>query len=424
MPNQANVQQIEEIRNSISLLHSVDEETDSGRNQAEKKAEQLSEESREEQIRSHDLLEKAKSAEEVAHALLIVADIAVAEAAAEVAASAANPLALAAALAKLEEARRRQQEAKRLYDLAVKHRELMERRCEIVDKCVSLSEIAENNLKAILGLNTTRNKGLLLEGNKRLSACIIKLEGYESTIAPDVNDRKPVSNNLHSDNDNNNPNENKQRDGEKVKENKVLKPPDILRRLNISPEERIQLLQKLYISNPDFALNVNRYRIMPREAGETQIRRNMAGRLAEEMVIQAFSPYGNVSTQGRIYVAKDKYTKIDLMVTNLKLPVILGRGPGMMAPKGGSLAIEVKAGQSAYIQSQQEHMLFQVQGHITADASCIICTRDIKGIEDESQNDLRQEIAEAGSRILGMLPTKDELDATCLEFVYGKETMT
>lgn len=63
--------------------------------------------------------------------------------------------------------------------------------------------------------------------------------------------------------------------------------------------------------------------------------------------------------------------------------------------------------------------LTQMQGHVQCDASWTICTRDVSDLEIGKQQELRTAIREAGSPIIGVLPHKDELDAACINFVFG-----
>lgn len=130
------------------------------------------------------------------------------------------------------------------------------------------------------------------------------------------------------------------------------------------------------------------------------------------MVKFAFSPIGTVSTQDRRYFENGRYTKIDLVVKDLKNPVILGQGEGMGAPVGGSLAVEVKTGHSEYIYNQKDHMIFQAGGHQDCSTSITICSGDIHDLPEEKERELRNAMRDAGSPIVGMLPKKDDIDAT------------
>ena len=112
---------------------------------------------------------------------------------------------------------------------------------------------------------------------------------------------------------------------------------------------------------------------------------------------------------------------LDRVSLFLKTPVIVGRGNGLGAPVGGSIAIEVKTGGKDYLYSQLPHMVFQAGGHQKASASMTVCSRDIKNLSPEKEQELRDALKNAGSPILGMLPSKDELDGAVLRLVTQKE---
>jgi hypothetical protein len=137
------------------------------------------------------------------------------------------------------------------------------------------------------------------------------------------------------------------------------------------------------------------------------------------MAQHALSPLGGgIKTQGRTFVGdKGRYTKTDLLVTDLSIPVILGRGEGMGAPVGGSMAFEVKCGKADYLYSQKDHMVFQAEGHKQADAHCTLCSRDIHNLPPDREKELRDTLREAGSPLVGMLPSKNEIDQSCIGFI-------
>lgn len=151
-----------------------------------------------------------------------------------------------------------------------------------------------------------------------------------------------------------------------------------------------------------------------------QLHINGSGELAERIVKSAFRPLGDVSTQNRVFFNDGRYTKIDLVVHNLRSPVLLGRGERSYAPKNGTLALEVKAGKASYLEAQADHLVFQAGGHCGADASATICTADIHDLFEEKERGLRERLRAAGSPLLGMLPRKNEIDRKLDEAVaYG-----
>lgn len=151
-----------------------------------------------------------------------------------------------------------------------------------------------------------------------------------------------------------------------------------------------------------------------------QARINASGEFAERMVAEVFRPLGDVSTQNRTHFDDGRYTKTDLFVRNLRAPVLLGRGDRAYAPKGGSVAFEVKAGKDSYLLSQEEHLVFQAGGHRSADASATICTADIHDLPPDTERALRDRMREAGSPIIALLPRKRDIDRAIFEAVaYG-----
>ena len=151
-----------------------------------------------------------------------------------------------------------------------------------------------------------------------------------------------------------------------------------------------------------------------------QARINGSGELAERVVAAAFRPLGDVYAQTRTVFDDGRYTKTDLVVRNLRVPVILGRGDRAFAPRGGSLALEVKAGGASYLRSQCGHLVFQASGHRSANASATVCTADIHDLPEANERELRDHLRTAGSPILGMLPRKRDIDHALYEaIVYG-----
>jgi hypothetical protein len=105
------------------------------------------------------------------------------------------------------------------------------------------------------------------------------------------------------------------------------------------------------------------------------------------------------------------------VLENLRVPVVLGRGTGRSAAVGASIALEVKCGQAAYLQREKEHLRTQTQGHRGADASLTICSRDVKDLGHQEEEELRAALRGAGSALVGMLPRKEEIDRACWQVV-------
>ena len=212
-------------------------------------------------------------------------------------------------------------------------------------------------------------------------------------------------------------------------EKQIISPREIHDRLNLSGEQLNLFGSYLYDRDSNFRHKIDNYREQYRSARGSaeklavsiQVRRGGAGDFAEQLVSHAFQPIGEISTQDRTFFKDGHFTKTDLMCSNVKSPVILGHGKGLGSPVGGSIAIEVKTGGKDYLYRQLPHMVFQAGGHQKASASMTVCSRDIKDLSPEKEQELRDALKDAGSPILGMLPSKDELDGAVLRLVTQNE---
>lgn len=206
----------------------------------------------------------------------------------------------------------------------------------------------------------------------------------------------------------------------------VVGPSEISSRIGLSPDQQSLFLRYLAVRAPGFRARLAGYRAefqkcqgpVELHALQLKVRRSLAGEFAERMVLHALRPLAEtVTTQTSTIFADGRCTKTDLVLQGLRVPVILGRGAGLAARPGGSLAVEVKCGQSQYLRSEQDHMVFQAGGHRAADASMTICSRDIHDLPDDEERALRDALRDAGSPLIGMLPRKEEIDKVCWEAV-------
>jgi hypothetical protein len=215
----------------------------------------------------------------------------------------------------------------------------------------------------------------------------------------------------------------------KKETNQPVTPKDLHDRFNLSSGQLKEFLQYLSYRDPAFRDRIAVYRReldnaqgpAERKLVQDKIRKNFSGLLAEKIAGYASKPLGKVKNHVSRTTRDEKVTIIDIVVEDLNNPVILGKGKGMAAPKGGKLAVEVKSGHAPYLRSQQDHMAFQAQGHGDADASFTLCTRDINDLSPEAEAELREKMKKAGSPLIGMLPRKDELDKACWDAVSGDE---
>ena len=297
-------------------------------------------------------------------------------------------------------------QAEQEYEKAKARRERLEKRYELAQKCV---EIATQNFEetnsifnsTLNNINQKKDNGLF-----RINRAYEDLKNYLNTLnSSSLNKVAEYINYSY-------------------KEKIPVKPDEIFKRLNLSSVEMTAILHDKYAKDEKFFNLINSYRkeaeTLSKEEIITKLKKNLAGNLGEEIVIRAFAPYGkNVLTQERTVMEDGKYTKTDLILKDLKVPIILGKGIG--AREGSDLAIEVKTGKSSYLYAQKEHMQFQSLGHLDSKISCVICSKDIKDLSIEKEEELRNTMKESGSRILKMLPYKEELDKVCIDFVFGED---
>ena len=113
---------------------------------------------------------------------------------------------------------------------------------------------------------------------------------------------------------------------------------------------------------------------------------------------------------------------MDVHLTGARQPIILGRGAAVQ--KGGSLGIEVKAGQPAYLSRELSHLTeTQIPGHLeVADTSLVVMSRDVYGVTKEGA--LRAAVGDAGSKILAVLPEKTTIDQVVMALVRERAALT
>ena len=371
------------------------------------KARQTLEETQDEEQRSKAMLDVAKGIELAKHAIVVELEVRLAAALAELAAVTPNPVAMAAVGAEISEIESQLIPARQEYEEAVRHREALERRYDMAIKCVNLSQARLETLNMKFEFGKTSIESVVCSGCARLDMAYQDLTQYISRIAPDVRCNLDKWFN------------------EKPEKNVPVRPNEIRDKLDVDENVVDAILEYLYLTDIGFRANVDGYCSLMKfgnhSEAELKIKKNMVGRLCEEIVIKSFKPISTeICTQARESLPDGRYTKVDMIVYGLKNPLVLGRGEGMGAREGGSLAVEVKSGHSSYLYQQLKHMQNQAFGHKGCDASCVICTRDIHDLSPERENELRDKLREVGSPIIGMLPRKDELDARCITFVKGK----
>lgn len=402
--NVFDVQAISAVAQDLSQNRNMTFEVcDDGLNQSR----QLVEETQSEEQTSKAMLDIAKAVEMAKHAIVIELEARLAAAFAELAAVTPDPFAMAAVGAQISEIESQLVPARQEYEEAVRHREALERRYEMAVKCVNLAQDRMEFLQQRFESGKRSIEIISERGCARLEMAYQDLTKYISRIAPEVrNDLDKWFN-------------------DKPEKNSPVRPNDIRDKLDVNDQVVDALLQYLYSTDLGFRANVDGYcnemRMGDISGAELKIKKQMVGRLCEELVIRSFKSISTkIITQARESLPDGRYTKVDMIVYGLTNPIVLGRGEGMGAREGGSLAVEVKSGHSAYLYQQLSHMQDQAFGHQGCDASCVICTRDIHDLSPEKENELREKLREAGSPMIGMLPRKDDLDLRCINFVKGK----
>jgi len=410
MSDRVSVFELETIQKTIQNLNTINREMDEHCDEGIRNAENVYQQAEEELHTSELLLNAAKAQEAIKLALQAKADARMAKAAAQEAAAIAscNPVVIAAASAEAAAATAELARATEEYQKAVQHRERLDHRYELAHRCVNIAQEMCDTLKLRFGYSEAIITEKIGVGNGRLQAAYVDLSRYLSRLTPEV--RKEVTDFC----------------GWKPKEGEPVGPKEVHDRLKASNSVLNALLEYLYVTDVGFHCTVERLceqlKSPDNEASvELQIKKNIVGRLCEELVIKTFGPLGErVETQEVYYLEDGSYTKADMILYGLKEPLILGRGERMGGGEGENLGIEVKSGNKEYLFSQMEHMEKQAQGHSDCAVSCVVCSRDITDLSPEKQEILRERLRAAGSPMLGMLPRKAELDTECINFVKEK----
>ncbi|MDK7356152.1 hypothetical protein [Veillonella atypica] len=407
MSTAASVFEVNAISNATQELSQIKNSSYDTCNDGLNQARQLLEETQTEEQTSRTMLDIANGVEMAKHAIVVELEVRLAAALADLAAVTPDPIAMATVGARIADIESQLVLARQEYEEAVRHREALERRYEMAVKAMNLAQERHDTLLMYFETGKKSIEVTVDKGCARLNFAYQDLQKYVSRIAPDVR------NNLDK------------WFNDKPKENTPVRPNEIRDKLDVDENVVDTILEYLYATDMGFRANVDSYcnemKIGNEVGAELKIKKQMVGRLCEEIVIRAFKPISTqISTQMKESLPNGRYTKVDLIVYGLTNPLVLGRGVGMGAREGGSLAVEVKSGHSSYLYQQLSHMQDQAFGHKSCDASCVICTRDIHDLSLEKENELREKLREAGSPMIGMLPRKDDLDNRCINFVKGK----
>lgn len=407
MSTAASVFEVNAISNATQELSQIKNSSYDTCNDGLNQARQLLEETKTEEQTSRTMLDIANGVEMAKHAIVVELEVRLAATLADLAAVTPDPIGMATVGARIADIESQLVLARQEYEEAVRHREALERRYEMAVKAMNLAQERHDTLLMYFEAGKKSIEVTVDKGCARLNFAYQDLQKYVSRIAPDVR------NNLDK------------WFNDKPEENTPVRPNEIRDKLDVDENVVDTILEYLYATDMGFRANIDSYcnemKIGNEVGAELKIKKQMVGRLCEEIVIRAFKPISTqISTQMKASLPDGGYTKVDLIVYGLTNPLVLGRGVGMGAREGGSLAVEVKSGHSSYLYQQLSHMQDQAFGHKSCDASCVICTRDIHDLSLEKENELREKLREAGSPMIGMLPRKDDLDNRCINFVKGK----
>lgn len=430
---QVSIGQVENLEELVRGLQSVREALETSCHEQIAVAAQKSEEAREEVQSSENMLQSAVQQEQAAkqeientQQTLDSSQCSLASAQSSLSSCLAQPTdedgtspdcsgeysSVAEAEAVVEQAQSMLEQAKAELELASENRQAMEQRADLAKQVQAMVEQTLEMTRQECNTRLATVDQAIGVGTSRLNAAQQALDAYLGTSPPAAEFYAWLK-------------WNPARNGHPIT-------PDTLRdRMNLSSEQRRLFQEYLYDRNSAYRRQVDKYRnqwATARGDAERNIvarkaRIHLSGEFGEQMARHALAPLGGrIETQGRTFVGDNgRYTKTDLLVTDLGVPVILGRGEGMGAPVGGSMAFEVKCGKAEYLYSQKDHMIFQAEGHKQADAQCTLCSRDIHDLPPEKEKELRDALRDAGSPMVGMLPRKNEIDQSCLDFIRQNE---
>ena len=196
----------------------------------------------------------------------------------------------------------------------------------------------------------------------------------------------------------------------------IIKPNNLNTILNLDNKKAKEYFDFFYKSDINFKKQVDKLKNEYKNAKNDfekervllKIRQNLVGVYAEKYIQTSLSSLGEVYTQ-HTQAVDGSYSKVDILIKNVKKPIILGKGKCKYLKKGDTLAIEIKTGSKDYLRGQKEHLKFQTKAHKEiADVSIIITTKDIYELKDEEG--FRELFKEECSHIIAMLPKKIELD--------------
>ena len=389
---QVSIKDFNYLKISICSVNTIFENITAVKNEQVVYLSELLEDSEKELNISNNFLNIAKIYESEKFAVLLKEEAELAQALQEEAAAFAtgNPAIIAAASAYVAKKTHEVFIAKEEYNKAQENRYNMERRVETATNAKNQAELLLETSKSFFDIKLT-----FLERVKEQIS--IKLNKAYDIILGYYNNKEYIEN-LN-----------------------IIMPDNLSKMLFLDKNKSKKYFEFFYKSDVRFKQQVDKLKEeyhnakteFEKEKVILKIRRNLAGAYAEKYIETSLSSLGKVQTQ-HIENLHGSYSKVDILIKDIKKPIILGKGKCKHLKKGDTLAIEIKAGSKDYIKSQKEHLKFQTAAHKkTADVSVIITSKDIYELQNEEE--FRKLFKEDCSHILALLPKKNELDRYILE---------
>ena len=372
---------------SIQYISSLFEQTCEYQNHRISLFEKLHEEANKELNLSQNLLSAAKALEAQKLVFLMQEEAEFAQAMSEEAAAIAsgNPAAIAAASAYVAQKLSDVAHAKNEYEKAKQNRFNMEKRVELTQKAAHESLQMLESSKAFFASQNAFLNSLKEQITFKLTNAYKAITDYYTNASY-------------------------------VESLDIIKPDNLKQMLSLDQEKTKKYFDFFYATDEKFKKQVDKLKEeyknaktdFEREKVILKIRQNLAGAYAEKFIQTSFSSIGKVHTQHTQEMG-ESFSKVDILITDIKKPLILGRGKCKHLKKGSTLAIEIKTGSKEYLRSQKEHLKFQTDAHKkTADMSVIITSKDIYDLKDEEE--FREIFKQECSHIIAMLPRKSEID--------------
>jgi len=206
----------------------------------------------------------------------------------------------------------------------------------------------------------------------------------------------------------------------------MCRPEDIKARFDLNSAQLSEITKSMFQSHPEFLREIERRRadyrantgVADRERIFLQTRIRTAGLWGEIFTEKGFSPLAlRLKTQRRTTTQDGRQTITDMVLRDLKVDYLIGKGPNGFARRGSSVSQEIKANLPGSLRAQKDHLVAQVSGHRSEAASIVVVTRDVHDLPVQDSRDLRDAMYQNGSYMLAVLPYKEQIDQLCWDLV-------